>query len=422
MPLAALLVAFALAFAASACGGDGAAGPAGNGTLADGSPAPAGSLEETSTTAPPRTVTIAGSGDILMHTPVNAAGLANGGGTVHDFVPMFARVTDEISAADVALCHMETPISPDGTGVTGYPIFNAPTEIATALAAAGFDGCDTASNHTLDKGYDGVVATLDVLDAAGLRHTGSFRTEADAVNGGGVVYDAGDVRVGHLAYTMDTNGIPLPAGKPWVVNLNDPDRMLADAAALRAAGAEIVVMSVHWGAEYQAQPTPYQVDLAHRLLASPDIDLILGDHVHVVQPTEKVGDKYVVYGMGNFLSNQSAAAGLVASSQDGTLYSFDFTEQPGGRFVATTARYTPTFVSRPGYVIVPASPVTNNDSFLRSVEAVNLLGAGTNDLVATTGEVTPDMMPPAPTTTTTTTTAAPGSTRPASSGATRTGG
>jgi len=411
--LLALALALLLALGTAACGGDpDASGPVHNGTILDGSPAPEGSEEAPSTTAAPRTVTIAGSGDILMHTPVNAAGLANGGGTVHDFGPMFAEVAPEIREADVAICHMETPISPDGTGVAGYPIFNAPTEIAAALAEAGFDGCDTASNHTLDKGADGVVATLDVLDAAGLKHTGSFRTEADAANGGGVIYEADGVRVGHLAYSMDTNGIPIPAGKPWIINLNDPDKMLADAAALKAAGAEIVVMSVHWGAEYQAQPTPYQVDLAHRLLASPDIDLILGDHVHVVQPTQKIGDKYVVYGMGNFLSNQSPAAGLIASSQDGTLYSFDFTEQPDGRFVATSARYTPTFVSRPGYVIVPVGPDSNNDSFLRTVEAVNLLGAGTNDLVATTGEVTPDMMPPPPTTTTT---ATPRSTRPPAS-------
>jgi poly-gamma-glutamate synthesis protein (capsule biosynthesis protein) len=298
---------------------------------------------------------------------------------------------------------METPISPDGSNITGYPLFNAPPEIATALAGAGFDGCDTASNHTLDKGADGVTATLDVLDAAGLRHTGSFRTEADAANGGGVVYESQGVKVGHLAYTTDTNGIPLPAGKPWIVNLIDPAKILADAAALKAAGADIVVLSLHWGAEYQAQPTPTQQQLARQLLASPDVDLILGDHVHVIQPTEKIGDKYVVYGMGNFLSNQSSAAGLLTATQDGTYYTFTFTEQADGRFVATGATYTPTFVNRPGYVIVPAGPENLGDSFARTVEAVNLLGAGTNDLVATTGEVTPDMLPPPPPTTTTAT-------------------
>jgi len=410
----ALALVLILALAAAACGNDAASGPASNGTIADGSPATTGEGDPTTTRAP-RTVTIAGSGDILMHSPVNAAGLANGGGQVYDFDPMFAEVADEISAADIAICHMETPISPDGTEISGYPIFNAPTEIATALAKAGFDGCDTASNHTLDKGYDGAVATLDVLDAAGLQHTGSFRTEADAANGGGVFYEANGVRVGHLAYSMDTNGIPLPAGKPWVINLNDPDKMLADAGALKAAGAEIVVMSVHWGAEYQAQPTPYQLDLANRLLASPDIDLILGDHVHVIQPIQKIGTKYVAYGMGNFLSNQSPAAGLLASTQDGAIFSFSFTEQANGRFVADAARYTPTFVSRPGYVIIEAGPDTNNDSFLRTVEAVNLLGAGTNDAVATTGEVAPDLLPPPPSTTTTATPRSTTTAKPASS-------
>jgi poly-gamma-glutamate synthesis protein (capsule biosynthesis protein) len=402
-PFAALALVLALLLLAVACGTDDA-GPVSNGTIADGSPAPeVEGAESTTTTRALRTVTIAGSGDILMHTPVNAAGLANGGGQVHDFGPMFAAVAPEISAADVAICHMETPISPDGANVSGYPIFNAPTEIAEALATAGFDGCDTASNHTLDKGFDGAVATLDVLEAAGLKHTGSFRTEAEAANGGGVLYDANGVSVGHLAYSMDTNGIPIPVGKEWVINLNDPDKMLADAAALKAAGAEIVVMSVHWGAEYQAQPTPYQIDLANKLLASPNVDLILGDHVHVVQPTEKIGDKYVVYGMGNFLSNQSPAAGLIASSQDGSLYSFDFTEQADGRFVATAARVTPTFVTRPGYVITPAGPDNLNDSFERTVEAVNLLGAGTNDLVFTTGAIPPELLPPPPSTTTTAT-------------------
>lgn len=411
-----LALVLALGLLAAACGSDsGAAGPASNGTLLDGTPAPEGDGEGDGdgtppATAAPRTFTIAASGDILMHTPVNQAGMANGGGQVHDFGPMFAEVTDEISAADIAICHMETPISADGTEVSGYPIFNAPTEIATALADAGFDGCDTASNHTLDKGADGVTDTLTVLDAAGLKHTGAFRSEADAADGGGVLYEANGVQVGHLAYSMDTNGIPIPSGKDWIINLNDADTMLANAAALKSAGADVVVMSVHWGAEYQAQPTPYQTDLAARLLASPDIDLILGDHVHVIQPLEKIGDKYVIYGMGNFLSNQSPAAGLLASTQDGAIFTFTFTEQPGGRFIATAATFTPTFVTRPGYVIIEAGPETNKDSFLRTVEAVNLLGAGTNDATATTGTVTPDMMPPPPPAPTTTTTATPRST------------
>ena len=147
------------------------------------------------------------------------------------------------------------------------------------------------------------------MDAAGLKHTGSFRTAEEAADGGGVLYDAKGVSVGHLAYTYGTNGMPMSA--PWQLNLNDATTMLANAKALKARGAE-----------YQAQPTPDQVTLAHQLLDSPDVDLILGDHVHVVQPMEKHNGKYVIYGMGNFLSNQSPAAGLSPSTQDGVLHGY----------------------------------------------------------------------------------------------------
>src|SRR4051794_36308895 len=117
LPIPFVALALVLALLLGACGTDGAAGPSSNGTLADGSPAPSGDGDASPTTRAPRTVTIAGSGDILMHTPVNAVGLANGGGKVHDFDPMFAEVAPEITAADLALCHMETPISPDDTGI-----------------------------------------------------------------------------------------------------------------------------------------------------------------------------------------------------------------------------------------------------------------------------------------------------------------
>ncbi len=383
---------------------------AARGTAPDGSALPAasgGDVTEppppstTTTTKPLRRVTIAGSGDILLHMPVQRQGAVNAGGKGYDFRPMFREVKDEISAADVAICHQETPISANDVALSGYPVFNAPTEIAAALKDAGFDGCDTASNHSIDKGLAGVVATGDVMDAAGLKHTGSFRTAEEAVDGGGVLYDAKGVSVGHLAYAYGTNGFPLPA--PWVMNINNADKMLADAKALKAKGAQIVVMSVHWGNEYQTAPTPDQVALAHQLLGSPDVDLILGDHVHVVQPMEKFNGKYVIYGMGNFLSNQSPESDrtLLPSTQDGALYTYTFQERPDGGFDAVEARYTPTFVHRPDYVITKTSPTVQPQSFLRTVKALNSLGAGSNDAQPTTGAVPPEAAGPATTTSTT---------------------
>lgn len=372
----------------------------GPGDGAGGEPTTTAPPSSTTTTRPPRTVTIAGSGDILLHMPVQRQGSVNAGGKGYDFTPMFSEMKAEISAADVALCHQETPISANDTGLSGYPVFNAPTEIAAALKDAGFDGCDTASNHSIDKGLAGVTATADVMDAAGLKHTGSFRTAEEAADGGGVLYDAKGVSIGHLAYAYGTNGFPLPA--PWVLNINNGDKMLADAKALKAKGAQIVVMSIHWGNEYQTAPTPDQVALAHKLLSSPDVDLILGDHVHVVQPMEKFNDKYVIYGMGNFLSNQSPESDrtLVPSTQDGGLYTYTFVEKPDGGFQATKADYTPTFVHRPDYRIIKTSPTVQPQSFLRTVKAINSLGAGTNDAVPTTGAVPPEAAGPSTTTTT----------------------
>jgi hypothetical protein len=412
-----VLVALTLTASAAACQSSSPTSAAARGTTPDGSAiaaaAPGVEATEpppstTTTTKPLRRVTIAGSGDILLHMPVQRQGAANAGGKGYDFAPMFREVKDEISAADVAICHQETPISANNTALTGYPVFNAPTEIAAALKGAGFDGCDTASNHSIDKGLAGVIATGDVMDAAGLKHTGSFRTADEAVDGGGVLYDAKGVSVGHLAYTYGTNGFPLPA--PWVLNINNAAKMLADAKALKARGAQIVVMSVHWGNEYQTAPTPDQVALAHELLSSPDVDLILGDHVHVVQPMEKFNDKYVIYGMGNFLSNQSPESDrtLLPSTQDGGLYTYTFEEKPEGGFRAVEADYTPTYVHRPDYVITKTSPTVQPQSFLRTVKAINSLGAGSNDAQPTTGPVPAEAAGPTTTTTTVgTTTSAP---------------
>lgn len=350
--------------------------------------APAGTTEPSSTapsatptptTRPLRSFTIAASGDILLHTTVQAQGYADGGGKTFDFGPMFSEVKKQISAADLAICHQETPLSADDSDVMGYPMFNAPHEIAPALAASGFDGCDTASNHSLDRGYAGVKSTLDAFDAAGLKHSGSARSAEEGASP--PIYDAKGVKVGHLAYTYGTNGIPVPRSQPWLLNIINKDKMLADAHALKAAGADVVVMSIHWGTEYQTQPTAEQVDLAHALLASPDVDLILGDHVHVVQPMEKIGDKYVIYGMGNFLSNQSPDSdpSLSASTQDGALFEWTFQEKPLGGFAAVKATYTPTFVRHPDYVIDPVSTKNNPQSYARTVAAINSLGPGTND-------------------------------------------
>lgn len=303
----------------------------------------------------PRSFTLAVSGDILPHTPVQQRAREHGAtsGVEYDFRPMFAELKPVLEQADLALCHLETPLSPDNQNLSGFPQFNAPRELADAIADAGYDGCSTASNHSIDKGRDGVVATLGVLDAAGVRSAGTARSpeEADAVE----VYEVADVPVAHLSYTYGLNGRPLPEDAPWLVNLIDAERILADAERARQEGAEFVVVSLHWGVEYQSTPSEDQRILADQLTASPDIDLIVGHHAHVVQPIERVADKVVVFGLGNLLSNQSASC-CATATQDGMVAHVTVTEEVDGQdpgpLQVEEVSYTPTWVERPSYRVL----------------------------------------------------------------------
>jgi len=298
----------------------------------------------------PVELTIAATGDLLIHMPIARQAQVYAGGHGYDFRPMLAPVKPLLAAADLAICHLETPLSADDTNISGYPVFNTPHELADAIKEAGYKGCSTASNHAIDAGADGVTATLDALDEAGIAHAGTARTreEAEAIE----VHTVKGVRIAHLSYTYGTNGIPVPASQPWLVNVTDVARILADAARAKQAGAQFVVVSMHWGVEYQTAPTPEQQAQAQTLLASSDVDLILGDHVHVLQPVQKIGDKYVIYGLGNLLSNQSPAAGLTPNTEDGAILTAQVRAQNGTASVERVT-YTATYVEIGPYTVWP---------------------------------------------------------------------
>jgi poly-gamma-glutamate capsule biosynthesis protein CapA/YwtB (metallophosphatase superfamily) len=296
--------------------------------------------------------TLVATGDLLIHGPVAKRALADGRGEHYDFRRMLTKVKPLVDGADLALCHIETPLSKDDKNISGYPVFNTPHELADAVAWAGYDGCSTASNHAADRGLVGVRDTLDALDAQHLAHAGTARSakEAKRIE----LHRVKGAVVAHLSYTYGTNGIPVPSGAPWSVNLISVPRILADAQRARAAGATFVVVSLHWGEEYQSAPTPTQLAQARGLLTSPDVDLVLGDHVHVQQPVQRIGDKYVVYGMGNLLSNQSPAAGLKPQTQDGAIVGVHVVHR-GGSWVADRVTITATFCQIGPYTVWPVA-------------------------------------------------------------------
>ncbi|MFD8661423.1 CapA family protein [Streptomyces globisporus] len=300
----------------------------------------------------PRPFTLLAAGDVLPHSSVIDQAAADAGGAGYDFAPMLAGVAPAVSGADLAFCHMETVYGKEGGPYTGYPSFKSPPEIATALRTTGFDSCSTASNHTLDDGAEGVRRTLDALDGAGIRHAGSARTAAEAARP--TILPAGPgkgaAKVAHLAYTYGTNDIPLPTGRPWTVNVTDERKIVEEARAARRAGADVVVLSAHWGTEWQDEPDAQQQELAERLTAStdqgrPDIDLIIGTHAHVPQAYEKVNGTWVVYGMGDQIAgamiNYEGAQDPRGNQSSMGRFTFAPPAKPGERWKVKKAEFVP---------------------------------------------------------------------------------
>jgi poly-gamma-glutamate capsule biosynthesis protein CapA/YwtB (metallophosphatase superfamily) len=332
---------------------------------------------EAPTPAPaPQSFTLVATGDVLIHQGRSlTAGAVRGDG--YDFSGVLAPVAPLLQGADLAVCHLETPVAAPGGPYRGYPSFAVQPEIVDALAGAGYDLCSTASNHSLDDGFDGVVRTLDALDAAGVAHTGTHRGPGEPPT----VVDAGGVRVGHVAVTFSLNGVAPPAGREWSVDTFDaPDvaPTLAAAARARAAGAEVVVASVHCCAEYDPDPSAVQVETVRALLASPDVDLVLGHHAHVVQPFERVGGEWAAYGLGNHVAEHSTRG---FATEDSVIARFTFTREDDGGFAVTRAEAVPVHIDLDPVRVVPADPATRD----RVAEVLGRRGAGADGLEIATG-------------------------------------
>ena len=284
--------------------------PGGLGPTAPKSPAPTRPAEPPKPKGKVR-VSLAVVGDIIMHMPQVEAGQLPGGG--YDFKDFFKEVKPLIEQADIALCNFETTVSTPQRGYTGYPCFKSPEAILEALKHAGFDVATTANNHAFDAGEFGVVNTCEKLDQYGFLHTGSARSaeERDKV----LMVSRNGINVAVVAYTYGTNGMEGTIRKdrlPFMVNLwMDLEVVKKDIQKARQAGADVVVACVHWGPEYVRKPDEVQKRTATQFLDA-GADIIFGSHPHVLQPMErrtvtrdgKEKDAFIIYSLGNFISNQ----------------------------------------------------------------------------------------------------------------------
>jgi poly-gamma-glutamate capsule biosynthesis protein CapA/YwtB (metallophosphatase superfamily) len=270
-------------------------------------------------------------GDVLPHLSV--VRVACKPGKPCDFGRLLAPTNAVVAAADLAVCHLEVPIVRRGQLITGYPTFGSPPALAPALREAGWDHCSTASNHTIDRGVAGIDSTLDALDAASITHSGSARSREESRTV--VVREVNGIRIALLSATFGLNGLRLPEGQGWRVKRIDVEALIGVARAAKQAGVPVVVVSLHWGNEYQHRPTNEQRRIARALMNSGQVDLIVGHHAHVVQPIEQVRGKWVVFGLGNHLSGQ-VPLGPKLATQDGMIVEVGLSEQPDGGFRVAT--------------------------------------------------------------------------------------
>ena len=250
-------------------------------------------------------------GDIMMHSTQTRSGY-DAKRQTYNFDSFFTPVKNILSKGDWVIGNLETPLAgEDVGGYTGYPLFNAPTQLADAAKKAGFNILTTANNHALDRGEKGVIRTIANLGDRKIASTGTAASATEASRT--LISTKNNISLAILAYTYGTNGIPIPKGKDYLVSLIDEKKIVKDIAKARKQGADIVTISLHFGDEYQRQPNPQQKKLVENLLKA-GADIILGSHPHVVQPYKifkfpgkngQTRKAVAIYSMGNFISGQT---------------------------------------------------------------------------------------------------------------------
>ena len=251
--------------------------------------------------AEPTRISLVAVGDNLLHMPiVNWCKTVDG----YDFTPLYREVEKLVAEADLAFVNQESPLGGEGFAPSGYPMFNSPQQAGLALAATGFNVINHANNHGLDKGAKAVLATADFWrEVPDVVYIGINRSEEERAEIR--VVEAQGYRFAWLAYSYGTNGMPM--AQSYLMNLIDKEAMAADIEQAQEL-ADAVIVSLHWGNEYQFTPSREQRELA-QFLADLGVALIIGHHPHVAQPLEWLEGKddlptLVMFSLGNFVSNQ----------------------------------------------------------------------------------------------------------------------
>lgn len=284
-------------------------------------------------------------GDAMCHQAQLDRAKELGTGGNYDFSSCFTLMAPTVMKADYAVVNLETPLGGGAGGYTGFPCFSAPDNFAQQLQDTGFDLFLTANNHTLDRSDKGLRRTLDVLDGMKADHIGTYRTAAERDKLTPFIRNINGFKIGFLNYTYGTNGLTARDGAE--VAIIDKERMAREIKKTRVAGAEIIVVCIHWGVEYVLTENSEQRALAD-FMVKQGVDLVIGSHPHVIQPMKVVDNKehgkktLVVYSLGNFISNMKTN-----DTRGGGMVTCTLTRDRNGRATFSEASYDTFYAAKP---------------------------------------------------------------------------
>lgn len=239
-------------------------------------------------------------GDCLIHRFVYTDAKQSDG--TYSFSKMFTEVEPLIKNHDLAFYNQESIIGGKALGLSAYPRFNSPEEIGQDMVNLGFNLVSLANNHTMDKGEQGVINSVNFWKTyPSVYYSGQALSEDDRENNIKVLEKNG-IKYVFLAYTSVTNGLLPPSGKEYLTNIYSKEKAQADIKKIKD-DADLIIVSMHWGEEYTTYPNESQKKIAKEL-SDMGVNLIIGNHAHSIQPVEMIGDTLVFYALGNFIAAQ----------------------------------------------------------------------------------------------------------------------
>jgi poly-gamma-glutamate synthesis protein (capsule biosynthesis protein) len=309
-------------------------------------------------------------GDVMGHSPqINSA--YDDSTKTYCYDSVFTRMKEVFAYADFVIANLEVTLG--GEPYTGYPQFSSPDNLVDGLMNAGVDVLVTANNHSVDRGKDGIVRTINVLNSKGIPHTGTFLDSAQRDTVNPLIVEKNGFRLGLLNYTYGTNGISVPS--PVIVNLIDTALIQRDVEKTKLLGVDEVVVFIHWGNEYEINPSKTQIKLAD-FMKRLGVRIIIGSHPHVIQHMEATLDtdsttgQVVVYSLGNFVSNQRKRY-----CNGGVVTFVQLTRNETGQSQITNTGYIPVWVhipyrdSKRVYQVLPVSKYElNSKQYFRAAD------------------------------------------------------